>query len=128
MISFCDSNSIMDLRTIQKSLPVITVGYVLQLENEKWYCGISTNVHQRIGQHLVGLGSKWTQLHKPISVQHMEVVPNEFGSWEKSTTLKLMREHGWANVRGGPFCKVHMSGPPSDLYSNFKCENASTPS
>ena len=116
----------MDLRTITQKLPVITIGYVLELENNKWYCGISTNIHQRIGQHMIGEGSKWTKLHKPIAAVSLEVVPNEFGTWEKQKTLELMREHGWSNVRGGPYCKLQMSHPPADLYPNNGSSSPST--
>ena len=86
------------------------------MEDGKYYCGVSTNVNQRIGQHLIGEGSRWTKAFKPLSVLSLEAVPNEFGVWEKKKTLELMREYGWKNVRGGPYCKVDMRNPPIDLY------------
>ena len=117
--SFCNISLLgslnMDLRNIQKTLPVITIGYVLKLENDKYYVGISGNINHRIAQHIAGEASRWSKLHKVISVQSVEVVPNEYGKWEKQKTLELMDTYGWSNVRGGPFCKVKMSYPPSEL-------------
>ena len=66
----------MDLRNIQKTLPVITIGYVLKLENDKYYVGISGNINHRIAQHIAGEASRWSKLHKVISVQSLEVVPS----------------------------------------------------
>jgi hypothetical protein len=39
------------------------------------------------------------------------------GSFEKEreVTLALMREVGWENVRGGPWTRLKMNRPPSDL-------------
>ena len=106
----------MDLQTITKTIPVVMIGYVLKLEGGNFYCGVSTNVNQRIAQHMIGEGSRWTKLHKPVSVVLLEACGSEFGKWEKKTTLEKMREYGWKNVRGGPYCKVDMRNPPIDLY------------
>ena len=105
----------MDLRNIQETLPVITIGYVLKLENDKYYVGISGNINHRIAQHIAGEASRWSKLHKVISVQSLEVVPNQWGFWEKQMTLTCMKKYGWNNVRGGPFCKVKMLYPPIEL-------------
>jgi predicted GIY-YIG superfamily endonuclease len=45
------------------------VTYVLKLEEDKWYVGLTTNLNQRLTQHFTGDGAKWTQLFKP-KVEH----------------------------------------------------------
>ena len=86
--------------------------YVLELEHGKFYVGVTQNLNIRYYQHYSGFGAKWTRLHKPVRI--LQVMPGGEAK-EREVTLKLMREHGWENVRGGPWCKVDMKRPPEAL-------------
>ena len=82
---------------------VLWGGYVLELEGNKFYCGISQHVCKRIGDHILNKGSKWTKLHKPVRVLETCIITDPDPKvWEKSRTLQLMDKYGWRNVRGGP--------------------------
>jgi predicted GIY-YIG superfamily endonuclease len=84
--------------------------YVLKLKDNKVYVGITMNFNLRYAQHLAGEGANWTRLHKPIEV--MEIIPNAYEGLEKAKTLECMNEHGWDNVRGGPWCQVTYKTDP----------------
>ncbi len=97
--------------------------YVLELEGGNWYVGWSADLHTRIASHFLGAGSKWTQLHRPISVH--SVRPGDT-MLETCVTVALMCKHGWERVRGGSYCNVEMTKPPACIakaqhYATFKC-------
>lgn len=48
-----------------------TYCYVLKLENDCYYVGISSCIRNRIKQHFYGHGSRWTQINKPISIENI---------------------------------------------------------
>ena len=85
-------------------------GYVLSLENGKYYVGITSNFDERVASHLNGCGSAWTKLHKPISV-----IERFEGSKlnERNKTLDYMRRFGWNNTRGGGWTSVILKKPQS---------------
>jgi hypothetical protein len=86
---------------------IINYIYVLELSENKYYVGKTRNPHIRISDHLVGKGSEWTKTFKPITIQSINQMVNDFD--EDMYTLQLMREHGIDNVRGGSFCKLVLS-------------------
>jgi predicted GIY-YIG superfamily endonuclease len=83
---------------------VYPVVYVLKLEDDCWYIGISTCLNQRLGQHWSGDGSKWTRLHKPVSIA--EIVYPASLEIENEVTKRYMEKYGKDLVRGGSWCKV----------------------
>lgn len=90
--------------------------YVLLLENDKWYIGYTKRVnYDRISEHFSNNGSKWTKIYKPIQV--ILFTEGELDD-EKKMTLEYMKKYGWTNVRGGPWCRVEMKKPPSELTRN----------
>ena len=46
----------------------LSMVYVLELENNKFYIGYSENVNNRLLNHFNGGGSTWTKLHKPVKL------------------------------------------------------------
>jgi hypothetical protein len=42
--------------------------YVLKLECDKYYIGITYNINLQYAQHLSGIGAKWTRLYKPLCI------------------------------------------------------------
>ena len=80
----------------------ITFCYILELENQKYYVGITSNLHNRFCQHFSGNGAIWTKLHKPIKAIQVKIVTHK---WEENfTTLSMIKKYGVDNVRGGSWC------------------------
>lgn len=81
--------------------------YVLILEDDKWYVGITSKTpEQRFQEHKLGIrGAYWTKAHKPISIELKEdlgIVNKEHAeAYENKITRTLMKERGLNNVRGG---------------------------
>ncbi|VBB17723.1 hypothetical protein YASMINEVIRUS_186 [Yasminevirus sp. GU-2018] len=80
--------------------------YVIELTDGKFYVGKSRSVSSRLEDHFVGHGSAWTQKYKPVKIVSIFPDCDEFE--EDRITLKLMREKGVENVRGGAFCNVNL--------------------
>ncbi len=75
--------------------------YVLELENNKKYVGLTDDPDNRICKHINGDGSEWTKINKPKRT--LEVIENGNENLELITTLDYMYKYGIRNVRGGPF-------------------------
>lgn len=75
--------------------------YVLQLKNDKYYIGKSSNIDKRYKQHLEGNGSTWTKIHKPIKI--VEIFEKCDIYDEDKYVKKYMAEYGIDNVRGGSY-------------------------
>lgn len=82
------------------------VTYVLKLEEDRYYVGLTTNLKQRYQQHCAGVGAKWTALYSPV-----EIIDLYAGDREQEITEKLIAEHGWAVVRGGDYCFIKQLSP-----------------
>ena len=84
--------------------------YVLRLEDDNWYIGITRDLNKRFEQHKTGKGAKWTRLHKPVSIHetvHLGPVSKKYAcSIEDQATLEYAAIYGEAYVRGGSFCKL----------------------
>lgn len=93
-----------------EALLVYPLCYTLQLEEGKYYVGITTNLNYRWAQHISGQGSKWTRMYKPKDILS---VCQGGAEMERRVTLELMQEHGFEHVRGGPWCKVDLKTDPS---------------
>jgi len=92
--------------------------YVLKLEDNKYYVGMSYDLNRRFGQHWGGQGAKWTRLHKPVSVEQIIYPATEPGI-ENRVALEYMRKYGWENVRGGSWSALTLSEPVA-LRSGYK--------
>lgn len=80
--------------------------YVLKLEQDKWYVGISTNIERRFKQHQKGFaGAGWTRLYKPSKIHYQEDLgicsDEQAQTYEGKVTRRYMKEYGDNNVRGG---------------------------
>ena len=89
--------------------------YVLQLENDCWYVGKTSNLAARITQHAAGEGSAWTRLHRPlrgVPAHRIESVTREDAEGRETyVTARLMIEKGVNRVRGAMFCETRPFGP-----------------
>lgn len=86
--------------------------YILKLQDEKYYVGITTKTPQiRMQEHLNGVRvAYWTAKHKPLEI----VLEEDLGrvskahaeKYENKVTRDLMKQYGINNVRGGDLTSV----------------------
>ena len=81
--------------------------YVLQLRNDKYYVGKTTNAVSRITEHIKKLGSEWTRKYKPKKI--LKIYRNCSSFDEDKYTVMFMAIYGIDNVRGGTFCSINLS-------------------
>lgn len=81
--------------------------YVLKLENDKYYIGITArfNPQDRIQQHISGYyGAKWTKKYPPTETLELIdlglTTSEQAERGEKIKTLDYMAKYGYQNVRG----------------------------
>ena len=81
--------------------------YVLELENNKYYVGITSKTpEKRMQQHIGGfLGAKWTKKHKPVRILKTEdlgfISFNDAEKYENKIVRQYIKKYGIDNVRGG---------------------------
>lgn len=96
--------------------------YVLQLKDGKYYVGYTTRDRgQRINDHFENRGASWTKQYKPVKV--LQQFAGTLIS-ENETTLRMMEEYGWNNVRGGGWCQIDMARPPRKLLQRILRKDA----
>jgi len=78
--------------------------YIIQLEDDKWYIGKTSNPSIRLDKHFQGQGSYWTKKYKPIKIH--EIIPNQTEYDEDKWTRIYMDKYGIDNVRGGTWCQI----------------------
>jgi predicted GIY-YIG superfamily endonuclease len=81
--------------------------YVLHLEDDCFYVGLTNDPERRFAQHKEGKGSAWTRLHRPIDIT--SVTPRLHTYHEDQVTQELMSIHGIHNVRGGAYSMLEFS-------------------
>jgi len=81
--------------------------YVLELEDNKYYIGKTSNLSLRLDQHFNSSGSEYTKKYKPIRLY--ELIPDCDDYDEDKYTLKYIKKFGIDNVRGGSFCEFNIS-------------------
>lgn len=105
-------------KKIEKSASLKAVPYklyILQLEQGKYYVGITKNVDKRFKRHEIGKGANWTRLYKPVAViQTIETTvftESEAAKLEDELTFDIAKQYGIANVRGGGYCQTSPKWP-----------------
>ena len=93
--------------------------YVLELEDEHFYIGWSSDPCARVAEHFLGRGARWTKLHRPLRV--LSVTPGGM-ELENPTTILTMVQHNWRKVRGGSWSDPDMTAMPMALAKAF-CNN-----
>ena len=84
--------------------------YVLELEDNHYYIGRTSNFIQRMNEHFTDNGALYTKKYKPIKIK--EVVQEKTCYDERDKTLEYMEKYGWENVRGYAWCRENMSKKP----------------
>ena len=81
--------------------------YILQLQQNKYYVGKTSNPSNRLNTHFDNNGSEWTKMYKPIGIDN--IIQNCDPYDEDKHTLKYMKKYGIENVRGGSFSQITLS-------------------
>lgn len=93
--------------------------YLLELENNNLYVGITRNVTQRFEQHRAGMGSQWTSRHKPLRIlRHVDTgltSESEAARIEDALTVQTMELFGRHRVRGGQYCMLDQAAVDAAL-------------
>jgi len=84
--------------------------YVLELVEERYYIGRTSNILRRVEEHFTGNGAVYTKAFEPIKV--IEVIEEKTKEDEKIKTLEYMSKFGWEKVRGFCWCSVMLLKPP----------------
>jgi len=79
--------------------------YVLELEDDCFYIGITMNLNLRIAQHLAGSGAQWTKMHRPVKIVEV-FYEGCTRQKEDEVTKKYVEIYGSECVRGGSWCRV----------------------
>ena len=95
--------------------------YVLELANNKYYVGKTTDVMKRFNQHKTGNGSVWTKLHSPKKILECRPLINDHD--ENNVTKDYMKKYGVENVRGGAYTQTSL---PESVKSVLNTELNST--
>ena len=62
--------------------------YVLELEGDNYYVGLTSNLPRRIKEHFSGKGAQWTKIHPPRKV--LSVISGDVNFLtEKAVTYSL---------------------------------------
>jgi predicted GIY-YIG superfamily endonuclease len=101
-----ESSNINNHKTIQSSSDSESYIYILELEQNKIYVGMTNNPQRRIQEHIEGIGADWTKKYKYVRTISIEPMQDEFS--EDLTVKKLMKQYGMDNVRGGSYCKIKL--------------------
>jgi len=85
--------------------------YLLLLENDKYYIGITGNVKRRFETHSRGKGAQWTAKHKPVSILEVRTLGvmtmSEAAMLEDEMYREFLPVYGM-KLRGGSFCSVSL--------------------
>ena len=93
--------------------------YVLKLEDNCYYVGMSRNVEGRLKRHKKGKGAMWTTRHRPIEIFKLVDTgltnDSEAAQMENELTIEMARLFGPDKVRGGGYCQQKPRWP-DELY------------
>ena len=84
--------------------------YVLELVDDHYYVGRTSNFIQRMNEHFNGMGSEYTKKYKPVRV--IEVIEEKNITDERDKTLEYMKIYGHEKVRGYTWCRELLKNPP----------------
>ena len=64
--------------------------YVLQCEDGTYYTGCTKNMRSRFRQHEKGRGARYTRVHKPEKIVHVEEYPTLRKAMRRERAIKLL--------------------------------------
>ena len=48
--------------------------YILKLQNNKYYIGVTTDLQKRYAEHEQGIASGWTKLYAPVKIIKTKII------------------------------------------------------
>jgi predicted GIY-YIG superfamily endonuclease len=96
-----------------------TYVYVLELEGGHYYVGKTMDLKSRLAQHMNGIGSAWTTLHRPVGTTFLETRPMTSDFDEDIVTKEYMRRYGIDKVRGAGYTFMEI---PADMVRTLQHE------
>ena len=81
--------------------------YVLELENNKYYVGKSKDIEKRYNDHINGIASEWTKIHKPIKI--LQTLQCKSPYHHDRCIKEYMLKYGIDNVRGGSYSSIELN-------------------
>jgi predicted GIY-YIG superfamily endonuclease len=98
--------------------------YVLQLIEDRYYVGRTSNILRRVEEHFTMGGSIYTKKYKPIKV--IEVQEELTSDDERIKTLEIMEKYGWEKVRGACWCSLEIIKPDFEKSKKQKTKKIKT--
>jgi hypothetical protein len=92
--------------------------YVLELVEERYYIGRTSNILRRIEEHFTNNGAIYTKKYKPLKV--IEVEEEKTVEDEKIKTIFYMEKYGWEKVRGSYWCSLEIKNPINKNNKNIR--------
>jgi len=80
--------------------------YVLELQQNKYYVGKTSNPLFRIDSHINSKGSCWTKKYKPVNLEILIANCDDYD--EDKYTKIYMDKYGIENVRGGSYVSIEL--------------------
>ncbi len=90
--------------------PVDIFLYVLALQGDRFYVGLTSDLDRRLEQHFTAGGAEWTRIHRPLRVVHSINTGTRdrlrAEAMEDEATVALMMSFGIEAVRGGHYSQL----------------------
>ena len=89
--------------------------YTLELKENHFYVGTTTNPAARLKEHRDGAGAEWTRLHPPLcfsqkyKLRKLECSDEAARLQEDAHVKAVMLDRGIDSVRGGSYSRPHLS-------------------
>ncbi len=64
--------------------------YLIQTENNTFYCGYTDDVEKRFQKHLSGKGAKYTRANKPLQVVYKREFENKSDAMKEEARIKKL--------------------------------------
>jgi len=64
--------------------------YMLQCEDGSFYTGYTRNVKRRVKLHVMGKGARYTQMHRPTNLVHIERFTSRSEAMRREKKVKRM--------------------------------------
>jgi len=82
--------------------------YVLKLQQDKYYVGITVDFTNRLQKHKNGSGAYWTKKYPVLEVISIQNILEKHAKFEETKlTCEMMLKYGINNVRGAQYCQLH---------------------
>lgn len=64
--------------------------YILLCEDETLYCGYTSDIVRRLGEHNQGKGAKYTRSRLPARLVYLEALPDKISAMKREYAIKQM--------------------------------------